>query len=1829
MCRLFSHSSRSQKAVSLIAVAVVTSAVVVATLVSAAVPPPTLESRRTQAAKLMQDGNFREAYDAYRATLLDPAAGGEPTLPDLQQAVACLNNLGEVSKFDELVEAVLKAHPTDWRVMSAVATQYQTAQPYGFIVSGKFERGGHRGGGDVANSRERDRVRALQLFVGAAKLADLDDKKRDVGVFYKQFAAAILPAAGAQEAWRMTAITELSELPDYEQGYPGGRDFVGVPCDAEGKPVFWTAAKSWDTAKNDGQRWRWALAMATENDSDVAKDVKFETAGFLQALYGVQTMQSMRFGWNPWGVAPDDETQDDAAKKTFLLDTLKTTETLAKTARGIQRFDLPAESNYITLWQEIAKSDSVYAEQSMNNLVGVFLNRRQYETAAQILRESLKRFATNDVDGKKRRLAQIVDGWGQFEPVQTLPAGAAAVLPFRFRNAKSVELVAKQVNVEKLLADVQTYLKTSPARLDWQKIQIENLGWQIMQGSAEKYVGAEAARWTVPLEPRENHFDRLIEIESPLKKPGAFLITATMAGGHESSILVWIADTAIVRKPLSEQNLYYVADAVTGQPVGKATVNFFGYRQEHLGDGKFRTLTREFTETASADGIVIPDARDLSNEYQWIVTARGIGDAKGRFAYLGFDSVWSSRYFDAEYEATKVFTMTDRPVYRPEQTVHFKAWLRHAQYDQEDVSQFGGASCTVTIHDPRGTEIYKKTLTADPFGGVEGELALPGEATLGVYPINFESLPVGGRRLQANGGNSFRVEEYKKPEFEVTIDAPTDPVMLGEKVTAKVTAKYYFGSPVTNATVKLKVLRNEHDANWYPYRPWDWCYGPGYWWFAYDYAWYPGWEKWHGCVRPLPWWGFQADRDPPEVVIEQDVPIGEDGTVSLDIDTSVAKAMFGNHDHKYTVTAEVRDESRRTIVGSGTVLVARKPFTVYTWLDRGYFRVGDRIGANFLAQTLDQKPVQGTGTLVLYKIGYDKDKTEPTETEVNRWELKTDEQGRAETPIKAAEAGQYRLSYTVIDDAKHSVEGGFIFSILGDAMADADFRFNALELIPDKETYQAGEKVKLQINSNKADATVLLFVRPSNGVYLPPQVVRLKGKTTVVEFPITKKDMPNFFVEAVTVADGHGYDEAREIIVPPESRVLTVNVEPNQKEYKPGQPASVNLHLTDATGENFEGSCVVTIYDKSVEYIAGGSNVPDIREFFWKWRRSHQPYRNDTLNRSGMNLTKPNVEAMSTLGVFGDNVAIEGLLVSDSSPGNDRGVGTRDSTRFRTMSMARGGGMGGGMGGFAAPMAAAPMMMKAARADGPASDAMEMTVGDMAEAGVAGGGGGEMVEATVRSNFADTALWVGRIETDKTGRATVQLDMPESLTAWKIHVWSMGHGTKVGHGEAEVVTRKDLLIRMQTPRFFVQNDEVVLTANVHNYLDSEKMAQVVLEVPSNVIANLDDLKRDLRIPAGGEVRVDWRVRIVGEGDAKIVMKALTDEESDAMEMTIPSKVHGLLKTESWAGTLRPDKESALVTINVPEERRPEQTVLEVRFSPTLAAAMVDALPYLANYPYGCTEQTLNRFLPSAITKKTLQTMGVDLADVKKKRTNLNAQEIGDATERAEQWKRYEENPVFDEAELDQMIAAGVERLKNMQVSDGGWGWFSGTGEQSYAHTTAVVVHGLLVARDADVALPDGMLDRGIEWLAKHADEQVVLIKNFGIKDKPSKRQADNLDAFVCMILTEAGRDNADLRGLCYKVRNDLAVYAKACLALAYQAQGDAESVAMLRRNIEQFLVVDEENETAYLKLPENNYWWNWYGSEIEADAFYLKLLTKIDGGGNDCAAVGEISPQQS
>ncbi|MCF6176383.1 MAG: MG2 domain-containing protein [Victivallaceae bacterium] len=1738
---------------------------------------------------LQNQGNYRDAFNVYHKLLLDKKymATAVDNAKLLNNAVFCLKRLRLEKDFDGFITQIVKRYSDDWRVIEVAANSYINVGHYGFRIAGEFERGSHRGGGEAVIAAERDRCHSLQLYIKAMQLMQQNNKattaeKRN---FFVRFSQALSYNRSGSQSWRLQYLTDLTELPDYRTGYRwsgysrGGR---GAPVDADGNPIFYSLPKTFANAANDGERWRWAL-NESKQFGNVSAD--YSWAKFLLQQFGVQTMAR-------W-LKPDE--QKDGP---FAVHLLSDNETIARLASGCQRFKLPPQSDYIAIFKKFGAgtssvskqslqlntqlrrtisiantgSNSV-AEQSLNQLAGIFSNRRQYVKAAGFWRESIKRFGDGRNRWKQRKLEQIVGNWGTFQSVNKFAAGRQPEVMLRYRNADQVSFELYQLKREVYLADVKRYLESNPVKLDWERMRLNRIGYMVVNKNENRYIDKRVQQWNMKLTPLANHFDRLAKVTMPVDKAGIYLLKAQMADGNTSRIIVWITNAAIVSRVTGKNKLFYVADAASGAPVADSTIDFFGYRTKYLrgkwlGGRRYDIQIDKFSVKTDKAGMVVVPNNKFSKGFNYLKIVNG----NGRFAATEFESYWYPQSYRSNYDLRKIFGISDRPVYRPGQDVNFKYWIRQVAYAIKDDRSYGNIPVTVEIWSPRGQKIWAKSITTNKFGGLDGSYELPADATLGNYNIRIKNW---------GGYFNFRVEEYKKPEYEVTVDAPKDPVTLGDKFTATIRAKYYFGAPVTKAKVKYKVLRYEHNFSWFPYEYWDWLYGSGYWWFSCDYSWYPGWERWGWkcpVMRWLPW--YRPVVQQPEVVAENEVDISSDGTVKVVIDSASAKAMFGDRDSRYEITAEVVDSSRRTIVGKGQVIAAVHPFRICSWTNMGFYRVDNDIEVGLKAISPDNKGVAGEGRLTLFLISYDRD-GKPAERALRQWKLDTDAEGNAKLKFSVATAGQYRIEYELKDAKGGFAIGGNIFSVLADSGKPNDnFRFTALELVNDKKSYVPGDELELLINTDRPGSTVMLFVRAGDDKKVLPEIIKLNGRTMLKKVKITKADMPNFFIEAWTVADGKIHKVVKRIAVPPEKRVLNVEVIPSKERYKPGEKAKVKLKITDYYGKPVQGEVVVTIYDKAVEYISGGSNVTAIQPFFWKWLKRYYLRLGFSMNGSFYDILKRGELPLQNVGVFG-------RLSSPEIKSKSDGIAGGGGARLKKSRMME--------------MKSAPAMM--------AMDSSEATFGSP----TSDDSTPAAPEVKVRTQFADTAFWAASLVTNHKGMVEVALDMPENLTTWKIKAWSMAAGTKVGQGETEVITTKDFLIRMQLPRFLVENDQAVISAIVHNYLPEARVAEVKLKLGGDALSgeNLKTVK--VEIASQGEKRIDWQVKAVREGKATITMSAITKGDGDAMEMSLPVLVHGVAKQLSYSGALRGAKkvDRAFITIDLPEQRRIESARLQINYSPTLAAAMLDALPYLISCDYRNTEATLNRFLPAVIVQQTLKRTGVNLQQIKDKITNLNPQELGKADKRAKQWQqRWQGNPVFDDQKLKQLVAEGIKALRFMQNSDGGWGWFSGYNEHSWIDTTAQVVRGLLIARDNGVAVDSKSLQRGIEWLKVAQRKRLI-----DIRDR--KYSIDNSDALILRVLSLANvnDDNmAAMSGYLYQQRHNLSLYGKALLALALERRGEKAQMAMLKRNIEQFLMQDDENQTAWLRMPASNRWWFWYGSEYETQAAYLELLNRTAPG---------------
>jgi len=1745
-----------------------------------------VEALRKERDKLVERGMWQDALNHYLEKLLP--LSDEKSGADLTSSVAMIQQLGAWKNYDAHLEKVIATHPENAHLLMAAAQAYQRAPHAGRLIAGEFERdpnsrymwrGGmpgrsFRGGpanDDTASSGQavltdyRDRVRSMQLILAAQQHADTDELRT---VVWGQIASMIF----SHEAWKLQTLTPYEELPEWgEPGPDGGTE--GAPWAKDG-PILHEAPASWEAATNDGERWRFALAEQARLQPTLASGITLQLARFSASQFGTNTLGS--YGW--WT-----QRDPDTDKGILQIETLTDDECLAKTSDGVRRFKLPPSHHYIALYRSILEQNA----QAGDSLVQVYLNRRQYHKAKEALEQTIAKHGPGQDDHRKKLLAQITGNWGRFEATDNVPAGTQPKIPLVFRNATGITLTAAPVDMDAVLADTIAYLKSNPKELQWDRVNPSYIARQLIDEKKSKYIGEISATWKTGLTPRDLHRDTRTQLDVPIKQSGAWWITGKIDNGNEFHTLVWIIDSVLVQRSVGGQLQWWVADADTGAPVAQADIEFFGYRINYV-DRKLpigprtEVLTKEFKRNTDADGKTLLKPGDWDNQHQWLAVARAKDRSSAFFGFQPFyirESGWENGNRDITYG------ISDRPLYKPGDTVHLKFHLRNIGYFEPDDSRWAKQSGTLTVHNGRGEEALKiENLKTDEFGSITTEFIIPKDAPLGAWQANF----LISNRISSNV--TIRVEEYRKPEYEVKVDAPTEPVKLGDKFTATVKANYFHGSPVRKAEVEIIVKRSSVTEPWFPSWRWDWLYGRGAWWIGTEASWHPSWKYW-GCLPPHPpWW--QGERfTPDELVLKKTVPIGEDGTAKIEIDTASAKEIHGDMDAKYTIEARVVDASRREERGTGSVIAARKPFEVVVWTNRGHAKAGDETEATISAATLAGKPVVGaTGTLKIYQLSMNAEGL-VVEKETQSWPITTDSEGQVKQKFAAPATGQYRLAANLTFKDSEAVEGATILNIHSPGRDDPkNWSFGPLELVADKSEYKADDTVKLRINSDHENAHVWLFLHIAGYAGREAKRIQLDGKSLEIDVPLSLKDMPNMFLEGVTVHGAEIHTAIRQIILPPVSKMIEVTLEPAKTKVKPREKSSLVITLKDADGKPVTGTTALTIYDKSLEAITGGSNVGPIHENFWNWKNNYYLWNQaNSLPNSFGNLLRPNVTGMNTLGRFGDEV-IAYKNGGGGAFGRERGEGKM---------MAR--------------MAAAPMAEMAE---------MAMDASEAEGVGAKDQAGAQPAPILIRKDFADLLKWSGSIQTDADGRAEIPLEFPDNLTTWKARVWHLGKGTTVGEGSTEIITSKELLVRLQAPRFLVERDEAVFSAIVQNDHDTPKSVTISLELEGGVLVAIDGAPSTVEIAARSEARIDWRVKALKEGEATIRMKADAGDDGDAVERTMPVRVHGMLRQDAWSRTVDPGKDSTTIVIDVPEQRRVEQSKLTVRFSPTIAGAVVDAIPYLASYPHGCTEQTLNRFVPAVIAQKMLKDLEINLAEVKAKRTNLNPQELGNAADRAAQWKQWQTNPVFDELEMERMISTGIDKLTAMQNADGGWGWFSGYGETSWPHTTAVVVHGLLVAKENGALVPDQMLNSGLAWLTawerKQIDALQQWVENEALRkaekkpiNKPEKPRADATDAFVRLVLGEASRDSEPMLAFLHRDRIQLPVYAMSLVGLEHHRKGDEARRDELMKMISQYLKRDEENQTTYLELPNKNYWWFWYGSDVEAHAWYLKLLSAV------------------
>jgi uncharacterized protein YfaS (alpha-2-macroglobulin family) len=483
----------------------------------------------------------------------------------------------------------------------------------------------------------------------------------------------------------------------------------------------------------------------------------------------------------------------------------------------------------------------------------------------------------------------------------------------------------------------------------------------------------------------------------------------------------------------------------------------------------------------------------------------------------------------------------------------------------------------------------------------------------------------------------------------------------------------------------------------------------------------------------------------------------------------------------------------------------------------------------------------------------------------------------------------------------------------------------------------------------------------------------------------------------------------------------------------------------------------------------------------------------------------------------------------------------------------------------------------------------------------------------LRTRFDATAFWAPQVVTGANGEATVSFNYPDNLTQWRIEAYAVGaDGNSFGTATAFTRTSLPFQARLNLPRFLVAGDSAAASATLVNRTEAALAAEAELAVSGAVAAveSRGELKADrasqatplrseaVALVAQGETQVAWPVRAEKTGTADFTLKAWAGAEGDGMKLSLPVLEDGILQETAASGQLARGEQQHELVLTLPEPLDAARTTVRVQLSGSRAGAMLDALPYLVDYPYGCVEQTLSRFLPAVVTKRTLGKLGFDAASVEAR--VLGKETAADAARRAK---------TAGLGRLDEVVAHSLTRLAEAQRSDGGFGWWPGASEGDL-WMTAYAVWGLNLARGAGVEVPQKMLERASTALATVLTEQKMDWSSAVAADA----RAWALAALAGTALEEReAKRRAEAWQRAYAGRDVLTASGRACLALAAAKLGSPEERAVLLRNLENGLVRDAASGFGEMvHWGSTSGYWRASDGAVEATALALLALLELE-----------------
>jgi hypothetical protein len=1374
--------------------------------------------------------------------------------------------------------------------------------------------------------------------------------------------------------------------------------------------------------------------------------------------------------------------------------------------------------------------------------------------------------------------------------------------------------------------------------------------------------------WSQDLPATADYRERTEELPAPKDlKPGFYYLLASHdANFSEADNVVsftdfWVSSLALVLRTRwgDTQMEGFVLDANSGEPIEGAQVQIYArdWNGGLLTGGKGQTDRNGLFSLAAVN-------------------------QRGNLAYVAFkdQQLASANQFYAYGQAqqpprnTRTIFFSDRSLYRPGQTIQYKGLVIEVDTAGNNYKVLPGETLTVVFADVNGQEVSRQQVRSNDYGSFSGSVTAPRDRLAGRMTLRIDG--------PHQGATQFNVEEYKRPKFQVTLEAPKVAAKLDGTTRLEGKAIGYSGAAVGGGRVRYRVVRQVRYPDW-----WFWCF----WWRMPQNT---SQEIAHGTAVTEPDGSFAVEfpAKPDLSVSEKDEPVF-DFTVYADVTDTTGETRSAERSIRVGYTA------LRAALSAPEWLVAGKPFDV-----------------SLKTETLDGEPARAEGALKIYRLkqpaeveraslfgppssprpsgegpgvrgrnaGAGSPSPQPSPggrggppvdpSNPNSWELgevvaeeglTTDFFGKAAYSAKLA-GGPYRAKFETQDRFGKKVVAWLPLQVLAPEAKVLPIKIPNLVAAP-KWELEPGEELSALWGSGYAKARAYVEIEHRQKI-IKSFWTEPGASQQPVKLPVTEDMRGGFFLRVSMVRENRAYLTSRRVEVPWSNKKLSLRWEHFVSKLEPAQKETWTAVISGPDAKRAVAEMVAALYDKSLDAYLPHNWLHGIDVFYQDYSRVNTQFENTAKQFQHMlgRWPSPYKSVQITYRALPGEITAHlwGYMYRDGQGfGRGPGMPPMMSTLAAAQQNAAGVPMAeakGAMNGMFAERALAAGEDKPGAAGRESDKAKKAAEQERQHGGQGPGAAGaasapDLSKVSARQNLNETAFFFPHLVSDKEGLVKLEFTMPEALTEWKFLGLAHDRELRSGYLEDKVVTAKDIMVQPNPPRFLREGDVLEFTVKVSNQSATRQAGRVRLTLanartarPVDEFLGNTETDRDFDIPTKQSQTFAWRLEVPdGAGTLAYKAVAATGRISDGEEGFLPVLARRILVTESLPLPIRGPAIkrfdfARLRAAGQSKTLRSQSLTVQMVSNPAWYAVM--ALPYLMEFPYECTEQTFNRLYanslarhiansdpkirrvfeqwkqPPAGTRPALQSPLEQNQDLK---SVLLEETPWVRQAQAEKQARQNVGILFDENRLNDETARLMKKLAEQQLGDGAWPWFPGGPPNDYI--TLYITTGFGRLRHLGVKLDVAPAVKSLGRLDQWIDQTYRDILRWGHKED------NHLSSTIALYLYGRSfflEDRPVAAAQKEAVDYFLGQARKYWLALACR-QSQAHLAVALKRFGDKTVPMDIARSISERSVSTEElgmFWrdtelsWWWYRAPIETQAMMIEMFDEV---ANDAKAVEE------